>query len=160
MKEQYLTHMLWQLLGEILIDRSNYKVMKRFINNADNLKLIMNLLLDKHKNIQFEAFHVFKIFVANPHKVPDVKKILYMNKTKLVRYLNKFNKDSNDDQFQEEKLLLISKIEEIEKPEETNANNGATESNNSSSTVSSEQQPTQQAATSPSTASALEEQQG
>jgi len=29
-------------------------------------------LIDKSKNIQFEAFHVFKVFVANPRKPPEV----------------------------------------------------------------------------------------
>jgi hypothetical protein len=35
--------------------------MTRYIANADNLKLMMNLLKDKSRNIQFEAFHVFKV---------------------------------------------------------------------------------------------------
>jgi hypothetical protein len=35
--------------------------MTRYIANEANLKLIMNLLRDKSRNIQFEAFHVFKV---------------------------------------------------------------------------------------------------
>jgi calcium binding protein 39 len=50
-----------KLLGEILLDRTNFKVMTRYIANEDNLKMMMNLLKDKSKNIQFEAFHVFKV---------------------------------------------------------------------------------------------------
>jgi calcium binding protein 39 len=50
-----------KLLGEILLDRSNYNVMNQYISNEDNLKIMMNLLKDKSKNIQFEAFHVFKV---------------------------------------------------------------------------------------------------
>lgn len=50
-----------KLLGEILLDRSNYNVMNKYISNEDNLKIMMNLLKDKSKNIQFEAFHVFKV---------------------------------------------------------------------------------------------------
>lgn len=50
-----------QLLGEILLDRSNFNVMTRYISNAENLKLMMNLLRDRSRNIQFEAFHVFKV---------------------------------------------------------------------------------------------------
>ncbi|CAG8482379.1 7635_t:CDS:10 [Diversispora eburnea] len=49
-----------KLLGEILLDRSNFTVMTKYIEKADNLKLMMNLLRDKSRNIQFEAFHVFK----------------------------------------------------------------------------------------------------
>lgn len=50
-----------KLLGEILLDRANFNVMTRYIANESNLKMVMNLLKDKSKNIQFEAFHVFKV---------------------------------------------------------------------------------------------------
>lgn len=52
---------LWQLLGELLLDRHNFTVMTRYISKPENLKLMMNLLRDKSPNIQFEAFHVFKV---------------------------------------------------------------------------------------------------
>lgn len=50
-----------KLLGEILLDRSNYAIMTRYIASVENLQIIMNTLRDKSKNIQFEAFHVFKV---------------------------------------------------------------------------------------------------
>lgn len=50
-----------QLLGELLLDRHNFTVMTRYISKPENLKLMMNLLRDKSPNIQFEAFHVFKV---------------------------------------------------------------------------------------------------
>jgi calcium binding protein 39 len=50
-----------KLLGEILLDRANFNVMTRYIANEANLKMMMNMLRDKSKNIQFEAFHVFKV---------------------------------------------------------------------------------------------------
>jgi calcium binding protein 39 len=55
-----------KLLGEILLDRANFNVMTRYIANEANLKMMMNLLRDKSKNIQFEAFHVFKASLAHP----------------------------------------------------------------------------------------------
>lgn len=54
-----------QLLGELLLDRHNFTVMTRYISKAENLKLMMNLLRDKSPNIQFEAFHVFKVARVN-----------------------------------------------------------------------------------------------
>lgn len=51
----------FQLLGELLLDRYNFSVMTKYITNTDNLKQQMNLLKEKSKNIQFEAFHVFKV---------------------------------------------------------------------------------------------------
>ena len=50
-----------QLLGELLLDRHNFTVMTKYISNTANLKLMMDLLRDKSRNIQFEAFHVFKV---------------------------------------------------------------------------------------------------
>lgn len=81
------------MLGEILLDRSNFAVMTRYISNADNLKLMMNLLRDKSRNIQFEAFHVFKVFVANPHKTRPIVDILVKNQDKLVMFLGNFHND-------------------------------------------------------------------
>lgn len=62
-----------KLLGEILLDRANFNVMTRYIANEANLKMMMNLLRDKSKNIQFEAFHVFKVNGSRQyHAVADV----------------------------------------------------------------------------------------
>lgn len=82
-----------KLLGEILLDRHNYVVMTRFISNPDNLKLMMTMLNYKSRNIQFEAFHVFKVFVANPNKPKPILDILLRNKEKLIDFLKKFQTD-------------------------------------------------------------------
>lgn len=82
-----------KLLGEILLDRVNYNVMSVYIKSTDNLKLMMNLLRDRSAHIQFEAFHVFKVFVANPNKEDGVRRILRTNKEKLVVYLSDFHND-------------------------------------------------------------------
>ena len=52
---------LLQLLGELLLDRHNFTIMTKYISNEKNLKLMMTMLKEKSKNIQFEAFHVFKV---------------------------------------------------------------------------------------------------
>ncbi|KAK3749956.1 hypothetical protein QZH41_013869, partial [Actinostola sp. cb2023] len=82
-----------KLLGELLLDRHNFTVMTKYISNPENLKLMMNLLRDKSRNIQFEAFHVFKVFVANPNKTPAILDILLKNKDKLVEFLTNFHTD-------------------------------------------------------------------
>jgi calcium binding protein 39 len=85
--ENYVTRrQSLKLLGELLLDRHNFtvgvvlfynnnsckrlinfisafQVMTRYISNPDNLKLMMNMLKEKSRNIQFEAFHVFKVTV-------------------------------------------------------------------------------------------------
>ncbi|EFC44989.1 calcium binding protein 39-like protein [Naegleria gruberi] len=99
-----------KILGEIILDRSNFNVMSKYINDRSNLKLMMNLLLDKRKNIQFEAFHVFKVFIANPHKSAQVRDIIRLNREKLINYLRDFQteREKDDEQFLEEKSQLIS----------------------------------------------------
>jgi len=103
-----------KLLGELLLDRTNFHVMTKYIAQASNLKLMMNLLRDPSKNIQFEAFHVFKVFVANPKKPQSVLDILVKNKAALISYLTNFHNDkSEDDQFMEEKQYLIRQIQSL-----------------------------------------------
>ncbi|EST10128.1 Mo25-like protein [Kalmanozyma brasiliensis GHG001] len=100
-----------KLLGEILLDRTNFSVMTRYISSEDNLKMMMNLLRDKSKNIQFEAFHVFKVFVANPKKPPQIEGILRRNRERLVRFLGEFHNDKDDEQFVDEKQYVLQIIE-------------------------------------------------
>ncbi|KAK4700629.1 calcium binding protein 39, partial [Phenoliferia sp. Uapishka_3] len=121
-----------KLLGEILLDRTNFKVMTRYIANEDNLKMMMNLLRDRSKNIQFEAFHVFKVcpsyltklgltlltpidsaqvFVANPNKPPGISLILKRNKVKLIAFLQGFHNEREDDQFNVR--LLVPKLDHV-----------------------------------------------
>ena len=60
-----------------------------------------------------DAFHVFKVFVANPNKPPEVIKILKDNRVKLCRYLTTLHQDkeASDAQFRDEKRLIIATIE-------------------------------------------------
>lgn len=55
--------------------------------------MMMNLLRDKSRNIQFEAFHVFKVFVANPQKPAEIMSILSKNREKLLTFLEDFHND-------------------------------------------------------------------
>ena len=78
----------------------------------------MNLLRDESRSIAFEAFHVFKVFVANPNKAPAVAAVLAANREKLLRYLETFQADREDEQFQEEKGVIAREIAELEAPGE------------------------------------------
>jgi len=103
-----------KLLGELLLDRSNFNVMTRYISEGDNLKLMLMLLRDDSRNIQFEAFHVFKVFVANPKKPPKILELLQRNKERLISYLSDFHNDrGEDEQFMEERAYLIRQIQSL-----------------------------------------------
>ncbi|KAK9463272.1 Mo25-like protein [Lipomyces oligophaga] len=106
-----------KLLGEILLDRTNYVIMTQYIDSPEHLKLIMNMLRDKSKNIQYESFQVFKVFVANPNKSKPVLEILVKNQEKLLVFLPEFHSDrKNDDIFNDEKQFLIKQIAELSSP--------------------------------------------
>jgi calcium binding protein 39 len=113
--ENYVTRrQSLKLLGELLLDRYNFTVMTKYISNPENLKLMMNMLREKSRNIQFEAFHVFKVFVANPNKPKPITDILLRNREKLIEFLPNFHSDRNEDeQFNDEKAYLIKQIKEL-----------------------------------------------
>lgn len=133
------------MLGELLLDRHNFTIMTKYISKPENLKLMMNLLRDKSRNIQFEAFHVFKVyrcknvvgatdggvslsfnplvaflrqvFVANPNKTQPILDILLKNQTKLIEFLSKFQNDrTEDEQFNDEKTYLVKQIRDLKRP--------------------------------------------
>jgi len=51
------------LLSELLLERHYFTIMTRYVSQPENLKTMMNLLKESSRNIQFEAFHVFKVMV-------------------------------------------------------------------------------------------------
>lgn len=53
-----------KLLGEILLDRANYSVMTQYVDSGEHLKIIMKLLRDDRRMINYEGFHVFKVCSA------------------------------------------------------------------------------------------------
>jgi calcium binding protein 39 len=99
-----------KLLSDLLLDRANFKTMTRYISSADDFKQVMLLLRDTSKTIQFEAFHVFKIFVANPNRPKPIVDILVRNRERLVAFLQAFHADKEDEQFADEKAFLIEEV--------------------------------------------------
>lgn len=101
-----------KLLSEILLERANYTLMTTYIKSDPYLRSSMRLLRDQRRMIQYEAFHIFKIFVANPHKSDETKRTLYSNRQKILDFLPDFLEDRQDDlQFKDEKAYCIVEIE-------------------------------------------------
>ncbi|KAL3683049.1 hypothetical protein R1sor_001071 [Riccia sorocarpa] len=103
-----------KLLGDILLDRSNVSSMLRYISSKENLIILMNLLRDDSKNIQVEAFHVFKVFVCHPSKPPEIVNILLANRPKLLKFLGDFKTEKEDEQFDSDKMSVINEIANLE----------------------------------------------
>lgn len=130
-----------KMMAQLLRSRSNSAYMKEYINDVANLKLVMILLRDKSKNIQYEAFHIFKIFVANPKKPKPILDILSKNKVKLLNFLPSFHSDRKDDKdFNEEKAFIIKQIDNLPVPSPS-ATSSALPSTNVSPRLQSQSQP-------------------
>jgi len=110
-----IRRMALQILSAVLLTRANYAIMVRYITNKKNLILVMLLLRNSSPHITLDAFNVFKIFVANPSKPPEIHKILSDNKSKLCTYLEGLHKEkeAKDTQFRDEKALVISTIQSL-----------------------------------------------
>lgn len=104
-----------KLLAEMLLDRHYRKVMLAYVSSETNLKIHMNLLKDASKSIQFEAFHVFKIFVANPQKPARIHQILYKNRDKLISLLELLHSlKVEDKKFADDQKTIIQKLRRLE----------------------------------------------
>ncbi|KAL6648721.1 hypothetical protein ACP70R_012945 [Stipagrostis hirtigluma subsp. patula] len=103
-----------QLLGDILLERSNAAVMVRYVSTKENLMILMNILREKSKPIQLEAFHVFKLFIANQNKPPEIVAILRTNRSKLLRLLGDFTLEKEDKDFETDKAKVISEVLALE----------------------------------------------
>jgi len=107
--------------------------MSRYIADPRHLRLVMKALADPSQAIAFEAFHVFKIFAANPNKTKEVEDILLRNRVrcsppfpvaelfasivgcaqdKLLGFLPTFQdaKAEEDPQFQMERQKVVDDI--------------------------------------------------
>ncbi|KAL4271473.1 hypothetical protein GQ457_13G015120 [Hibiscus cannabinus] len=103
-----------KLLSDFLLEAPNSQIMKRYILEVRHLKIMMTLLRDSSKNIQISAFHIFKVFVANPNKPREIKIILAKNHEKLLELLqNLSGKGGEDEEFEEEKEVIIKEIERV-----------------------------------------------
>lgn len=49
-----INRVMVKLLSEFLLDKINFDIMIAFIGNAENLKVIMDLLCSSYETIQFE----------------------------------------------------------------------------------------------------------
>ncbi|KAJ6880472.1 MO25-like protein [Populus alba x Populus x berolinensis] len=103
-----------KLLGYMLLDRSNSAVMVRYVRSLENMRILMNLFRDSNKTIQLDTFHVFKLFVANKKKPPEIISVLVTNRSKLLRFLGDFSIDKEDEHFESDKAEVIKEIATLE----------------------------------------------
>ncbi|CAK0909541.1 unnamed protein product, partial [Prorocentrum cordatum] len=75
------------LLAHVLLSPQFCAVRTTYTSSALCLKLQMSLLQHPVASVRLGAFHVFKIFVANPYKKRNVQALLYRNREQLAHIL-------------------------------------------------------------------------
>ncbi|KAI9911535.1 hypothetical protein PsorP6_008809 [Peronosclerospora sorghi] len=111
-----------QLLSELLLDPVNFTVMQRYVASRGNLKQVMLLLREPSEALRMDAFHVFKIFVANPNKSTEVEQLLVRNREKLLAFVTDFGKSAFNRDFLQERSLLVFALEQMAEKEKAQEN--------------------------------------
>lgn len=99
-----------RLLNQLFSLKELSKVMTVFSSSSEYLKIFMNLITSHLNTTSFEAFHIFKLFVANPNKSPKIQKILSKNRDKIVQFLIHFQTSRTDPQFISDKQVRSSAL--------------------------------------------------
>lgn len=104
-----------RLLAELLLAPDFQPIMSEYVKNVQYLQIHMNLLINDSVAIQLEAFHIFKLFVANPYKPPRVQGILTKNRKGLLRKLRTFHdKQKGDANFATDLAAIMDALAAIE----------------------------------------------
>lgn len=97
-----------KLIGEIIITFPEFQDI--YLTDQNNLIKIMKLMSSSYKNIQMEAFDVFKLFVARQDKPEPILKILRANATKLITFIHDLLDGAEDQEVQNEKDFLLTQL--------------------------------------------------
>jgi calcium binding protein 39 len=102
------------ILSTILLDRQFMDAMVQFVAKEEYLKAILILLGNSSKVVQFEAFHIFKIFAANPNKTLKITKLLVQNYERIVKLLDHIEQDrAEDSEFRQDKNAVVAKLQSL-----------------------------------------------
>ena len=107
----YITQMIiLPLICNFLTSEPCRAILLNFVNDSENLCLIIKLLGSKSKKIRLNAYYVFKLFVINPRRSQIIRKILNRNKEKLTRIIRKLSFPDDDDELNDERITVIQSL--------------------------------------------------
>lgn len=102
-----------RLLSELAMQKLNHLFLMYYFDDTTSLKLVMLLLSDKLKNVQMEAFHLFKFFVAKPKKSQKIFDILIKNKENFVQFFNNFDVSGTGTNIVDERDYIMGEIQKL-----------------------------------------------
>ena len=110
------------ILSSMLLDRQFMDVMIQFVSKEEFLKPILLLMDNQSKVVQFEAFHIFKIFAANPNKTQKIARILNQNHLRIIKLLERIEQDRLEDvEFGQDKAAVVRKLTALNQKSEKKA---------------------------------------
>lgn len=95
------------LLTRILLDLSFQRVMLAYVRDARHLQLVMNLFRRDSRALEVDAFHLLKLFVADPHKGRRVHAILHKNRAGLLRRVGQLAPKKPGDSFRRDQCAVL-----------------------------------------------------
>ena len=102
-----------KLIGEIIVQSPSFQ--DNYLTDEKNLIQMMKLMASTYKNIQMEAFHVFKLFVAREDKLEPILKILRANSQRLIEFIQDLLEGIEDPEIQNEKEFLLMQLGLLQK---------------------------------------------
>jgi len=120
------------LLTTIMLDRPFMESMIQFVSMDEFLVKTLVLLGNPSKVVQYETFHLFKIFAANPRKPARVSKLLINNGERIMRILEQIEQDRLDDtEFKQDKQAVVAKLKALSNTPPATKTSSATSSHSS-----------------------------
>ena len=98
------------LLSEILGSRTNMKLMLKYVQDPENLEMIIGELRGKKTAVALQAWDVFKLFVANPRKPDGITLMLRQAKRMLLKFLKKFGTAKKGDSRFEREVGMVLQV--------------------------------------------------
>ena len=110
-----------KLLQSVLFCTSKvtFESMLAYVGDPRNLPVAMNLIRDTADQLQFEGFHLFKVFVLNPNRPATITRMLTRNKEGMLKYLDTFQqaRQAEDQPFEAELQSVKNAIRNMDATE-------------------------------------------
>ena len=107
----YITQMIiLPLITNFITAEPCRAILMNFVSDADNMCLIMPHLGSKSKKVRLSAYYLFKLFVINPRRNQNIRKILRKNKDKLTRIIRRLSFPDDDEELNEERITVIQNL--------------------------------------------------
>lgn len=103
-----------RLLSTLVMTRNNQEFMLKYFDDSKNLRVIMLVLNDPLKNLQFHAFDLFKFFIAKPKKSVRVMEVLTKNRQNFLDFFNAYDISSHPNESSvEERDFILREIQNL-----------------------------------------------